>query len=53
MVIFATLAIAAQAVANLIVDWHRGPESHGVVDESEVGEMIESAQHQFDQSKRA
>ncbi len=53
MVIFATLAVAAQAVANLIADWSRGPESHGIVDEGEVGEMIEAAQHQFDQSKRA
>lgn len=53
MVIFATSAIAAQAVANLITDWSRGPESHGVVDESEVGEMIESAHAQFDQSKKA
>lgn len=53
MVIASTLAIAAQAVSNLITDWSRGPESHGVIDESEVGEMIESAQHQFDASKRA
>lgn len=52
-VILITLAVAAQAVANLIVDWSRGPEAHGIVDESEVGEMIESAKHQFDQSKRA
>lgn len=53
MVIFTTMTVAAQAVSNLITDWSRGPESHGVVDESEVGEMIESAQHQFDTSKRA
>lgn len=52
MVIFAAMMVAAQAIANLITDWSRGPESHGIVDESEVGEMIEAAQHQFDQSKR-
>lgn len=53
MVIFAAIMVAAQSVANLITDWSRGPESHGIIDESEVGEMIKSAQHQFDQSKRA
>ncbi|AUH33496.1 TRAP transporter small permease subunit [Paracoccus tegillarcae] len=53
MVIFTAFMVAVQAIANLIVDWSRGPESHGVVDESEIEEMIESAQHQFDQSKRS
>lgn len=46
MLLFIILLVAVQATVNLIVDWSRGPESHGVVDEDEVADMIETARAQ-------
>ena len=52
LIIVATMLLAVQAVANLISDWSRQAEAHALIDETEVEEMIESAQHQFDQQGR-
>jgi TRAP-type C4-dicarboxylate transport system permease small subunit len=52
MILFIITLVAVQAVVNLIVDWSRGPEHHGVVDEAEIEDMIESSRKQFEQGKR-
>ncbi len=41
-VLLAVLLIAIQAVFNLLADWNRLPEHHGIIDEDEVEDIIHS-----------
>lgn len=34
------LLVAVQALFNLVADWHKGPEIHAVIDESEVEDIV-------------
>ncbi len=40
--------VAIQAIVNLIADWNKAPEVHGVVDETEIDDIVESARHQHE-----
>lgn len=51
MLLFIIFLVAIQATINLIVDWGRGPEQHGVVDEDEVADMIATSKKQFEQGR--
>jgi TRAP-type C4-dicarboxylate transport system permease small subunit len=46
MVLLTVILVAVQAVVNLIADWNKAAEIHSVVDEGDVVDIIESAQHQ-------
>ena len=41
LVLLIILFVAIQAIINLIVDWHKGPEIHAVVDESEIEDFVQ------------
>jgi TRAP-type C4-dicarboxylate transport system permease small subunit len=34
------LLVAVQALFNLVADWHKGPEVHAVIDESEIEDIV-------------
>ncbi|RVT86628.1 TRAP transporter small permease [Rhodobacteraceae bacterium CCMM004] len=51
MILLIICIVAVQAVVNLIVDWSRGPEHHGIVDETEVEDMIQTARAQHEQGR--
>lgn len=53
MVLIAVSLVAVQAVANLIVDWRRGPEVHAVVDEAEVETIRKATLKQHEEARRA
>ena len=54
MVLLTVLLVAAQAVANLIADWSRGPEAHAVVDEADVETIRRAAAlKQHEEARRA
>ncbi len=53
MLLLVICLVAVQAVVNLVVDWSRGPEVHGVVDADEIEDMIASSARQFEQGKRS
>ncbi len=40
MVLFIISLVAVQAIVNLIVDWSKEAETHGVVDEAEIEEIV-------------
>ena len=48
MVLLVICLVALQAVLNLIADWNKAAETHGVVDESEVEEIVQTARHQHE-----
>ena len=52
-VLLTVVLVAAQAVANLIADWSRGPETHAVVDESEVETIRAATMKQHEEARRA
>lgn len=43
--------VALQAVINLITDWNKGPQQHGIVDETEIKDMIQTTRAQQNQGK--
>lgn len=51
LILLVMVLVALQAVANLIADWRKGPESHGVIDGNEVEEMIQTARAQHEQGR--
>ncbi len=53
MVLLTVVLVSLQAIANLIADWSKEAETHGVVDEGEVADIIESARRQHEQERRA
>ena len=53
MVLLTVVLVSLQAIANLIADWSKDAETHGVVDEGEVEEMIQAARRQHEQERRA
>ncbi|SFP43919.1 TRAP transporter small permease subunit [Tranquillimonas alkanivorans] len=48
MVLIVISLVAIQAIVNLITDWNKQAETHAVVDEGEIEEMIEHARHQHE-----
>ena len=42
MVLLIIVILAIQGVLNLIADWNKGPETHDVVDTSEIDDMIQT-----------
>ena len=53
MVLITVVLVSLQAIANLIADWSKEAQTHGVVDEGEVEEMIQAARRQHEQERRA
>ena len=51
MILLTVALVAVQALVNLIADWHKEAEIHGVVDESEVDDIILSARQQHEQGR--
>ena len=51
MILLIIVLVAIQAVVNLIADWNKAPEHHGIVDETEVEDMIQSAREQHEQGR--
>lgn len=49
LVMIVVLLVALQAIVNLIADWRREAETHGVVDETEFEDIITSARSQHEQ----
>lgn len=48
MVLLTICLVAVQALVNLIADWNKEAEVHGVVDEGEVEDIIQTARHQHE-----
>ncbi|PZX18792.1 TRAP-type mannitol/chloroaromatic compound transport system permease small subunit [Palleronia aestuarii] len=49
MILIVIVFITIQAIVNLIVDWNKEAETHGIVDESEFEDMLaQSGQHQHE-----
>lgn len=48
MVLVIISLVAVQALVNLVADWSKEPEVHGVVDEGEIEEFLEHARHQHE-----
>ncbi len=46
MILLTVVLVALQAIANLIADWSKAAELHGIVDETEVEDLIASASRQ-------
>ena len=53
MILITVILVSLQAIANLIADWSKEAELHGIVDEDEVADIIEAARRQHEQEKRA
>ena len=53
LILLTVVLVSIQAIANLIADWSKEAEAHGVLDETEVEELIESARRQHQQDRRA
>lgn len=51
LVLLVIVLVSLQAIANLIADWNKGPESHGVIDEGEVEDIIQTARAQHEQGR--
>ncbi|RNF35100.1 TRAP transporter small permease [Paracoccus methylarcula] len=51
LILVVIILVALQAVINLITDWNKGPQHHGIIDETEVEDMINTAQAQGNQGK--
>ncbi len=51
MILLTVTLVALQAIANLIADWNKAAEVHGMVDESEVDDIILSARHQHEEGR--
>ena len=46
MILLTAVLVSLQAIANLIADWSKEAETHGMIDEAEVEDLIESARRQ-------
>ncbi len=46
MILLVILLVAIQAIVNLVADWSRAAEQHGIIDEGEVDEIVQSARRQ-------
>jgi TRAP-type mannitol/chloroaromatic compound transport system permease small subunit len=51
MILLTVVLVALQAIANLIADWSKAAEMHGMIDESEIEDIIESARKQHVQGR--
>ena len=51
MILLVICLVAIQAVVNLFVDWKKGAQTHGIVDETEVEDMIKAVRGQHEQGR--